>query len=293
MLFIIIGHISGTMHTVVFSPLAGTGVFLFLILSGYGLNESFRTNGLVGYWKKRIIRVMIPYAIFIIAYRCIRHQFTPVPFILDVVCLKTTYWFVEYIAWWYIIFYITTKWIPRYRLVTMAVVGTVLLFTLPQRLEQVQAYSFLFGVLLSEKGNKLLRISPKHWVSIMVISFVVGTIILGIKQLPTIRAISDSMAYTLIQLSCGTLYAFTILAFIIAFPKFTSSRFLLLAGGISFELYLFHFPFYPQVDGNLTRAYLLIFASFLAAWFYAKGIGLLCAKTFGRKGRPLGTSLGH
>lgn len=45
MLLIVIGHISGTMGTVVFSPIACVGVSLFLFVSGYGLNESYKNGG--------------------------------------------------------------------------------------------------------------------------------------------------------------------------------------------------------------------------------------------------------
>lgn len=39
-LLVLVCHVSSTMGTVLFTPLGGTGVALFLFLSGYGLNES-------------------------------------------------------------------------------------------------------------------------------------------------------------------------------------------------------------------------------------------------------------
>ena len=43
-------------------------VTIFIILSGYGLEESFRTRGLDGYWRKRVEKVVLPVAFFVCAY---------------------------------------------------------------------------------------------------------------------------------------------------------------------------------------------------------------------------------
>ena len=45
-----LSHFTGNMSRI-FTPLGGIGVAMFLILSGYGLNESFKKNGLDGFWK--------------------------------------------------------------------------------------------------------------------------------------------------------------------------------------------------------------------------------------------------
>lgn len=41
--------------------IAGIGVALFLICSGYGLEKSFNKNGIDGFFEKRLLRVCIPY----------------------------------------------------------------------------------------------------------------------------------------------------------------------------------------------------------------------------------------
>lgn len=45
----------------IFTPLGGIGVSIFLMLSAYGLNESWNYNGKVCWWRKRIMNVVIPY----------------------------------------------------------------------------------------------------------------------------------------------------------------------------------------------------------------------------------------
>lgn len=41
--------------------IAGIGVALFLMCSGYGLEVSYEKNGLKGFWKKRLLGVCLPF----------------------------------------------------------------------------------------------------------------------------------------------------------------------------------------------------------------------------------------
>ncbi len=47
----------------IFTPLGGIGVSIFLMLSAYGLNESWTYNGKIYWWRKRIMNVVIPYVL--------------------------------------------------------------------------------------------------------------------------------------------------------------------------------------------------------------------------------------
>ena len=40
--------------------LGSLGVAVFLFVSGFGINESYRDKGLDGFWRKRITRVILP-----------------------------------------------------------------------------------------------------------------------------------------------------------------------------------------------------------------------------------------
>lgn len=45
-LLVILQHLGGSFGTNLLTPLGGTGVAIFLVLSGFGLNESFKKKGL-------------------------------------------------------------------------------------------------------------------------------------------------------------------------------------------------------------------------------------------------------
>lgn len=64
---VIYGHLGEYFHIRYLTSLGGIGVAMFLILSGYGINESWKKKGYQDYWKKRFISVYIPYLIIELA----------------------------------------------------------------------------------------------------------------------------------------------------------------------------------------------------------------------------------
>lgn len=54
-LLIMIQHLAGHLGTNIFTPFGGIGVAIFLVLSGFGLNESFKKNGVNGFITKNSI----------------------------------------------------------------------------------------------------------------------------------------------------------------------------------------------------------------------------------------------
>lgn len=67
-LLILISHISNYKEFSVLIPLGGIGVSLFLISSGFGLNESFKKKGLKQFFRGRFLKIMIPYWIMVLFY---------------------------------------------------------------------------------------------------------------------------------------------------------------------------------------------------------------------------------
>ena len=56
--------IIGISSSAVFHFWGGMFVAVFLILSGYGINESFHKHGLKDYWHKRLTKVIVPTLVF-------------------------------------------------------------------------------------------------------------------------------------------------------------------------------------------------------------------------------------
>ena len=178
------------------------------------LNESYKRRGLGGFWLRRVRKVIVPYFFVIVVYRLCKGYLEPLPFLLDVVGLDTTYWFIEYIVYWYIAFYVTSRWLPRWRVMAMVVVGFVMLFTLKELCESSKSFFFVAGVAASQHSDELRRISRKWWLWILVAAMVVGIAFLGIKQLPVLRAHSGELVYSLVQMFQNLGFTLAVIAFL-------------------------------------------------------------------------------
>lgn len=263
-LIIMIGHISGTMGTVAFSPLGGTGVALFLFISGYGLSESWKKSGTKSYWAKKIKRVFIPYFVVISILAMYKSNVSLQSYLLDIFGIKTSYWYIGYLVKWYVLFWLASRFAFKCRMAILGCCALAFLFILPN-IEAEQSLSFVFGVWVSDNVDKVVRLSRKQICYIGLLTFVIGTAFLAIKQLPEIRAHIDDYVYNIVQLFIKLPYAITIMCCVWLFPAIQRSRFVMLAGAVSYELYLVHMPFYGSVNGSLVYGLVLIACSFVAA----------------------------
>lgn len=147
--------------------IAGIGVALFLICSGYGLEISYEKNGLQGFWKKRLLGVCLPFWLVEVAGLLITGTFSVRTYLLDFFFLKpaTGYgWFMGYIVICYLIFYAVKRFVPvkkrRAVLVGAFVAWFVLesvFFANPDMpfLRARQMLSFPCGVLLAKHKGKI------------------------------------------------------------------------------------------------------------------------------------------
>ena len=169
-LLVVISHIgSGGFHHRVFVPLGGIGVAIFLILSGYGLMESYKLKGFENYFKNRFMRLYIPYFIWIPVYALII-----VSYHLHIGLSDFRYWFIEYVSLWYITFFITLRYFNHYRWLIFGLIALVSFWILPC-LQAQQSLSFIAGIAISEYKSKIEQISKSTlW------RFTLSFIIIGI-----------------------------------------------------------------------------------------------------------------
>ncbi|RGS74967.1 hypothetical protein DWX77_06050 [Blautia obeum] len=86
--------------------IAGIGVALFLMCSGYGLEISHEKKGLVGFWKKRLLGVCLPFWAVELIGLFATGTFSIKSYLLDFCFLKpaTGYgWFMGYIVICYLV----------------------------------------------------------------------------------------------------------------------------------------------------------------------------------------------
>lgn len=106
--------------------IAGIGVALFLMCSGYGLEISHENNGLVNFWKKRLLGVCLPFWLVELVGLLITGEFSIKTYLLDFFFLNsaTSYgWFMGYIVICYLIFYAIKRLIKDSKMQIIALFG--------------------------------------------------------------------------------------------------------------------------------------------------------------------------
>lgn len=108
--------------------LCWTGMFGFLFLSGYGCSMSYKKNGLDGFWERKIEKIYIPAVLaqivatlVYVAFGC---RYSRDELFAGIVTLSPAFgpikfmWYLRYLFFWYLVFWITHRFIKnrRYRL---------------------------------------------------------------------------------------------------------------------------------------------------------------------------------
>lgn len=268
-MLVILAHIGGNMGTNLLTPLGGTGVAIFLFLSGYGLNEAFKKKGVKDFWKNRIIKVFIPYFILITIISLFEKDFSIKEYILDILGIKTSYWYIAFLLRQYIIYYITTRFFYRYRLYILFVISFIFVFTLPN-IEAEQAFSFYLGLFSSEYYSKVSHNLKNNMIKYSFIFFLTGTIFLAIKQLPEIREFYGHYIYSIIELFIKLPYALFFILIIHKINCLQTNRIAIFSGKISYELYLIHMIFLKYIDMKIINVFIILIVSYLLAYIFYK-----------------------
>lgn len=148
--------------------IAGIGVALFLICSGYGLEISYEKNGLKGFWKKRLLGVCLSFWLSELIGLLATGRFTIEKYLMDFAFIKpaTSYgWFMGYIVVCYLIFHTIKRFIEDSKMQTMTLLGAFavwfvlesVFFANPDMpfLRARQMLSFPVGVLVAMMKEKV------------------------------------------------------------------------------------------------------------------------------------------
>lgn len=249
----------------------------FLVLSAYGLNESWIHFGYKHWWSKRILSVVVPYAI---AQLCIYwpfHNFLFKECILDILCIEVKYiygWYLPYLLFWYIIFYIVKriKFLEKNEMIIFCIISILLLLS-TKGVQGEQSFSFAFGVFLSRnKNSKKLETKINIKTAFVLLSVGIGFLI--IKQIPFIRTV-PYMIYNMVEMAIKLPCALGLMMVIFFSSNVLNSKYLSWIGSISYEIYLLHGYILNRTSISLTGSVLFISVTFLSSiiyWFFIEQI---------------------
>lgn len=275
------------------SIIAGVGVDLFLFMSGFGLTVGMlkRPMKTVDFYKKRVIKIFIPFWIALI-----------IMFIADAIFMDKTYsigyiiksmlgffptadgfgdvnspfWYITWMIMFYLlyplVFFKDKPWLSAIILAVIAtIIGTFNIFDLGSNwLHRLHTVAFSMGILLAwllqvkegEKNRfieyiKDFRDNSKDMKYIII--FIMFAIVFYVSQRtgagswPALTAILGEGFFVEQLMSIVIMLAFTVI-FIL---KKVDSKFLTMYGVYSYEVYLIHWPLMAKYD---------IFFVYLPAW---------------------------
>lgn len=272
MILIMVSHFTGNMeYGRVFTPWGGVGSNLFLLVSGYGLEESFRRCGLKDFWKKRLSKVWIPYAIatiILILFQQMQYSDT-VKYLL---CIKSFYWFIQYILCCYVLFWCLCKISPKYKKTIFLVLSLLSVIFLPKDLLAETSLAFVTGLYISDYkidiSNKLAK--KRNIIVLSMVLFVIGASFLALKQTGWYRDLQCQPLINIIQTMIKWPWALFVILAAKQIKAIPSNTLLFFTGTISYELYLVHFPFYSYSGTSLIKALLILIGAYLGAFIFSK-----------------------
>lgn len=250
-LLVIFSHIGGKVGVRYFTPLGGIGVAIFIIITGFGLNESFRKNNLNNYWKKKIVSVWFPFFLirlyfFVGQFALFKEKVDLHLFIREMLLFEMNHpysWYIQFLFIWYLVFYILSKiFINNNKLrIGMIFIFSIGLLFSSNGLWAEQAISFFAGVFFSEIKNsnpkKLNYLFNSN--KIIFFLFTLGISFLILKQFNFIRLLPNTI-YSIIELFIKFPLALVVLIFINNFYYLFKNNFINYLGTNSYSIYLVH-----------------------------------------------------
>ena len=262
----------------------GHFVALFLVLSGYGLEESRRQKGLADYWHRRIQRVVLPVAFFIVAYNYLFAHIPVLRFRLEdagmqrcldeLLYLRPSFWFVFFILKCYLVYWVGTRFLSgRLRWAFFAGCALVQLnLSSPSgHLEAEQSLSFLAGVLLSQKREWVARQRGRKLWGWTLLLLAIGGICLVLKTYTPLHALKGTTPYAYLLCPFRLTWGLALVPILSALRPHRLGVVQTL-GKYSLEIYVAHIPFMRMLpaDGGLLAFLVCSLIGFAILMIYRK-----------------------
>lgn len=242
-------------------------VAAFLFLSGYGINESYKKTGLRQYWRKRLLRIMLPYTVFITILIPFTSDFSWKSYLLDITYVHSSYWFIEFIVWNYLVYWIAQRFFSKYLFVVFLLFGLIGL-NLFMQMEAEQSFSFVSGVFASYHIEKIRSIDSKKISYFVAASFLFGLFFLILKEIPTVHAYKGTVTYNYILLMIKLPMAVPLLVLPLYIPVLLRLRILYLCGISSLEIYLVHLALIDDALQDCIHIILYVVSTILLTYLF-------------------------
>lgn len=249
---VLIGHYFENMFSLS-QPLGAIGVYIFLIVSGYGLMLSVGKNGLKNYWNKRFNKVYIPYMLIVVFYLICLYVFRQsmnIDFWMYLTFLKipvSEYWYLRIQIEWYLVFFVIWKLKDRFSIATNNVFILVFLSDLLIVVANMRDRKYVWTLGAFLLGGGMALYGTKWLIHLRKFSVAIGLIVVSIvslvcKKLDYVEQNELGFADTVLQ----WLIIFCVSMFLLIFAQHfieknsVFKKLMLKLGKYSYELYLTH-----------------------------------------------------
>ena len=206
--------------------------------------------------------MLTPYLIIVFIEMCkdlICHEKITVPY----------YWYLDFMFFWYLAFYLCIcsqrLYEKKYLVIVILAVGIFLVDSLwGNGLRAEQALSFATGVYISDNYEKASKYGTNWYALISLIT--IGVLLLGLKQLPDIRGMEDTICWQVIQLLLKLVCAIAFMGIIYKTQRLLENRFTDVSGNLSYELYLVHFRLLTIISNKAITVVTFFISSMIGAW---------------------------
>lgn len=285
-LLVIWAHCGADMGVGGIQFVAGAGVAVFLVCSGYGLMCSYQKSGLSFFWRKRLLRVIVPCWIVNFLLQVYERDFSAKRFLASMI-LKGSNWFVFYIIICYVIFWCICLFCDRRKLTERKLTGMITIAFMiwfviescyfPNKgmpfLEARQMLSFPLGVGIAvwkeeiiEKWNTVKK--RKHGTAFIVTAAFAltgagcaGQILAQADYIEALPYVLSNILYLIVDL----LLVCAVLIISVIWKYLFINLFLQKAGEAAYELFLLHLPFIYRIEDMESMVFngvlLTVFAS--------------------------------
>ena len=224
--------------------LGSLGVAVFLFVSGFGINESYRDKGLDGFWRKRITREILPcWIVFLFALPFEEGVFDISRLLRNLLFTDSDLWFVDYIIRWYIVYWIGRKFMPKYTLYVLMAFGAYNIFQM--QLCSEQAFSFVCGFVVSEYYNTIKKIRKSTVLTFCSALWLYGCGLMIVKELDCVQLLKGTLPFNFLLLNIKLPLATFIIVLPYLVPVVKRMTFVSWIGRLAYELYIVHYNFIP------------------------------------------------
>ena len=260
------------------SPVAGGGVAIFLICSGYGLYESFKKKAFTSYWSNKFVKIWVPSFIQVTVVALVgmigfKAWLTNNPLFLYG-------WYLQVLFFDYALFWVLYKFVKNKNLCLflLFVISVVVFFLTKSQLYAEQFLCFPIGVAFSQ-------LNLKKFVS----EFSAGKIVVVFSALISVMAgvwllrnnFSNYILSNAVWHIIKTAFAIIVLYAVYIFRKIPLLKLFIPFGSMSYAIYLLNnytLTFLHNREINLLNVVLALVITFGLSFIYSRICDLIYKK---------------